>query len=192
MPPPSRRLPARRLIPSLFVLLPSLVVPKVAATDEPDRAIVERFREIIVLLDSEATLDPRSRSRARMIGRVLFHDNLRASQALSATLGSAIEGAVQASTLAEPAPVAEFLMRLEAAPDYHDADKLALREVLDDLAATIAQAPVGPLQSRLVARLALGDVEHRFRVLGGSRSRIHSRARAARHRAVPRHPHPHA
>src|SRR2546423_14245906 len=99
------------------------LAPLALATEPPREAtqLVERFRETIALTDGEAALDPVARERVRALGKMLFHEQL----ALRAQLATRLAAA--------PAEVDAFLDYLERDASLHDAAKLALREVVEDL-----------------------------------------------------------
>jgi peptidoglycan/xylan/chitin deacetylase (PgdA/CDA1 family)/tetratricopeptide (TPR) repeat protein len=113
--------------------LPKLA-PSHAPTNTPEAqlaremdGVVERFRKILVLTEDEATLDPITRDRVKTIGRAVFQQNLEYLSELSGSLVTELGGKSYLRTIA-------FLDRMEKTGDYHDADKLAFREVLEDLA----------------------------------------------------------
>jgi peptidoglycan/xylan/chitin deacetylase (PgdA/CDA1 family)/tetratricopeptide (TPR) repeat protein len=112
--------------------------------------IVSDYRKIIVLLDGEANLDPVNRERVLMVGKMLFQQNHERITNLSAGLGADLR------------EIEAFLDALEKSPDYHDADKLVFREVLDDLTDAIQQrgdssAPVVRLNKRIAEDNAVLD-----------------------------------
>ena len=110
--------------------------------------IVATFREIIVLMEDAGSLDEMNRERVTTMGRVLSQQNQEHLSALSETLSD------ERAKSGFPA-VEAFLDRVENNPDYHDADKLVFRDVLDDLAATMAQrASVAALQKRIAEDIA--------------------------------------
>ncbi len=88
--------------------------------------IVADYRKIIVLMEDEASLDPVNRERVLMVGKILFQQNHELLAALSTTLSNDLE---------KPGfpEIGAFLDALEKNPEYHDVDKLAFREILDDL-----------------------------------------------------------
>ncbi len=83
--------------------------------------IVDRFRKIVVLVEDQADLDPKSREQATTVGRLLFQENHQALVALTARLR------------ASPTAAADFLKDLEGSVELHDADKLAFRDLVEDL-----------------------------------------------------------
>src|ERR1700693_3868074 len=110
--------------------------------------IVATFREIIVLMEDAGSLDEMNRERVITMGRELSQKNQEHLSAMSETLSD------ERAKSGFPA-VEAFLDRVENNPDYHDADKLVFRDVLDDLAATMAQrASVAALQKRIAEDIA--------------------------------------
>jgi peptidoglycan/xylan/chitin deacetylase (PgdA/CDA1 family)/uncharacterized caspase-like protein len=96
-----------------------------------DRAIVDDYRRIIALLADSPTADA-DPERASMVGRYLFFRNLERANALGARLASALSGAATSS--GAPAEVTRFLDDVEDNAEYRDADKLAFKELLAQLA----------------------------------------------------------
>ncbi len=92
--------------------------------------IVANFRKIIVLTENEDALDEALRGRVLTVGRLLFEQNVVRLNELSGALADELSGANFPMTEA-------FLDRVENNPDYHDADKLAFRNVFDELTADI-------------------------------------------------------
>ena len=118
--------------------------PASAQMAQQQDAIVANFRKIIVLTENEDALDEATRSRVLIVGRMLFEQNVvRLSQ---------LSGALAAELSAASFPMADaFLARVENDPDYHDADKLAFRDVFDELAADL---PGHPGAASLAKRVA--------------------------------------
>jgi peptidoglycan/xylan/chitin deacetylase (PgdA/CDA1 family)/tetratricopeptide (TPR) repeat protein len=83
--------------------------------------IVAAYRKIIVLTADDAPSGTEPDERILMLGRMLFQQNEERLRALRAAIS------------ADPAMAQLFLDRLENTPDYHDADKLVFRDLLDDL-----------------------------------------------------------
>lgn len=96
--------------------------------------VVERFRKILVLTENESSLDPVTRERVKIIGRAVFQQNLEYLTSLGASLSDEVRGKNHPRTVT-------FLDRLEHNAGYRDADKLAFREVLEDLSAALKQQP---------------------------------------------------
>lgn len=124
-------------------------------------ALVERFREGIAIADAAARQrDAAEAERLRSIGRLLFHRQLQLRRALSERLVVA---------LATPTgdELARTLDYLESDPRLHDADKLAFRELVDDLADAAASLPDGAPKAALAKRLgddarALAEINGRY------------------------------
>ena len=119
----------RFLFAATLVLNSALVSATTAPPDAAQQAdeIVANYRKIIVLTSNQDSLDAVTRDHVAIVGKMLFQQNEEQISALSAAL------------TADQAALAGFLDRLEKEPDYHDADKLVFRDMLDDLAATLAQ-----------------------------------------------------
>lgn len=98
-----------------------------AALQSQADQLLARHRQMIVLMDGEAALPAAEREAVRAVGLMLFHDLREGSQALFAA----------ASASADPAALAalsELLDRIEAEPTWFDADRLAFKEFLSQLA----------------------------------------------------------
>ncbi len=120
-----------------------LAAPPAVAGQTPSRsgiaqqsdAIVNAYRKIIVLMDGAQALDPGVRGGAATAGRILFEENQQRLVALEEQLETAIaKGNVD--------PANEFLEWLESNPGYRDGDKLAFRDLLEGLAATVDKSQV--------------------------------------------------
>lgn len=112
----------RKLILAVFLL--SACTPALAVQfDVGQQAdeIVANYRIIIVLTSGQDSLDSGTRERVSMLGKVLFQQNEELLSMLEGALGASSESLVT------------FLDRLEKFPDYHDADKLVFRDLVDDL-----------------------------------------------------------
>jgi peptidoglycan/xylan/chitin deacetylase (PgdA/CDA1 family)/uncharacterized caspase-like protein len=88
---------------------------------------VAAYRKIIVLMDDSAALDPGNRERVRTAAWILFEQNRERTVLLEESLRA------DASSNNSPLLTA-FLTRLESNAALRDADKLAFRDLLDDLA----------------------------------------------------------
>jgi hypothetical protein len=111
--------------------------------------IVAAYRKIIVLTTDDATLDTEARERILMLGKMLFQQN----EERLATLRAALSGDRSKSEA--------FLDLLENNPDYHDADKLVFRDLLDDLSSSLpADGNSGALGKRVAEDIsALDQIE---------------------------------
>jgi peptidoglycan/xylan/chitin deacetylase (PgdA/CDA1 family)/tetratricopeptide (TPR) repeat protein len=119
-----------------------------AALPDGLRPIVETYRQIIILVEDERTLDPSQKERANLTGRVLYQENHQRLASLAETLG----GEVATGQKACPRTAA-FLDVVERSAELHDADKLVFADVLGDLdeAASVVKPgdAVGALRARL-------------------------------------------
>jgi peptidoglycan/xylan/chitin deacetylase (PgdA/CDA1 family)/uncharacterized caspase-like protein len=143
--------------------------------------IVGTYRQIIVLLESESSLDPPTRARANVIGRILFQQNHERLNALGLRLGADV--AAPAPTLA-PA----FLDTLERDADWHDADKLVFRDVVDELQAALKDpkaAPAAALRTRIESdQAALREIQSLYeKELDAIFGRFETRGMAVRREA---------
>jgi peptidoglycan/xylan/chitin deacetylase (PgdA/CDA1 family)/TolA-binding protein len=106
-------------------------------------ASVASYRKIIVLMDNASALDEGNRVRVRTAAWILFEKNRDRLDRL--------EQSLRADAARNDSPlVISFLDRLENSPDFRDADKLAFRDLLDDLAASPAtEIPSASLRQRI-------------------------------------------
>lgn len=130
-----------------ILVLANWLIPDSHANEAPvlARDLVERQRELVTLtvgLDAEPAA---TQEAVRLLGRQLFHDQLKLREALVAQWIEALAAAPGQT----PVAVTATLDLLEAGEPWRDADKLALRETLDDLAAEL-----GPSHHALRQRLA--------------------------------------
>jgi peptidoglycan/xylan/chitin deacetylase (PgdA/CDA1 family)/uncharacterized caspase-like protein len=109
--------------------------------------IVEAYRSIIVLLESETALEPDVRPRATLVGRLLFQANHQRLSALTEKLTGEISGTgpLDATTT--------FLTDLETHPELHDADKLAFVDVVGDLIDALRSSKTPGAAKMLVGRV---------------------------------------
>lgn len=129
----------RRLFLLTFFLA-TAALPNLAVAADPSQQaddIVSNFRKIIVLTADDAALDDVTRERVSILGRMLFQHNEEQLDALSSSLS------------ADASALKAFLDRLEKYPDYHDADKLVFRDLLDDLSADLPRSADSALRKRL-------------------------------------------
>jgi len=103
-------------------------VPMAERLDE----IVANFRKIIVLTDGEDSLEEALRGRVLTVGRMLFEQNVVRLNSMSSELATELSGTSFPLTEA-------FLDRVETNTEYHDADKLAFRNVFDELTAAVKE-----------------------------------------------------
>lgn len=129
----SRRAAAPPAAPVMQAIAPA---PAAGTPSIPEQAdgIVANFRKIIVLTENDDALDEALRGRVLTVGRMLFQQNVVRIEVLSGILTAELSGTAFPLT-------DQFLTLVETAPDFHDADKLAFRNVFDDLAAEIPRHP---------------------------------------------------
>ena len=117
-------------------------------------AVVTAHRQVIALLDEGNGLPAPERSRAEMVARVIFHENRQRLDRLGESLA------------ADLIRVGAALDYIENDADLRDADKLAFRDLLTDLAGEVGEKdPAGApgLRARLQADLAvLGQIQARY------------------------------
>ncbi len=133
--------------------------------------IVNAYRKIIVLTSGT---DSDRDDRVSTVGRIIFHQNEDRLAGLETNLAANHE------------TLAKFLDRLENNADYHDADKLAFRDLLDDLSAELPQnAGTAPLKKRLNDDIAaLNQIEAMYqKELGKVFDRFQTRGMAVRREA---------
>jgi len=156
---PSRKNAPRFLAISTFVLLlacqraaaPPAALPKASAEraaalksqDEQLAAALKAYRQTIVLMWDEKTLDAGDRPNAYVVGKLLFEQNVSRLKALSEALSGEISKA-EVIRFKEPPHLTEaFLAKLENEPSWHDADKLVFGEVVGELSGPALQSPAG-------------------------------------------------
>ena len=88
--------------------------------------LLARHRQMIVLMDGEATLKPAEREAVRAVGLMLFHDMQESIRALGET-------AARSTDPAGLAALSQLLDRIEQEPSWFDADRLAFKEFLTQL-----------------------------------------------------------
>ena len=120
---------------------PARSTPAAIAADLDAR--VASYRKIIVLMNDASALDEGNRERVRTAAWILFEKNR--------DLLDQLEQRLRADAARNDSPLVEsFLNRLENNPDFRDADKLAFRDLLDDLnAAPAAEIPSASLRQRI-------------------------------------------
>lgn len=104
-------------------------------------------RQIVVLMDGEAALPAAQRREVQALGQQLFHELLQRQQRLA-------DAALQPAALEA---TAALLTRIESEPSWFDADRLAFKEVLLQLAAGLKNAQT--LDGIKLARRAQDDVD---------------------------------
>ena len=117
--------------------------------------IVAAYRKIIVLVQEESALGPADRDRVYPVGQFMFEENEKRLTTLTDQLTSDIEARLNAPSPPSSGRVEQFLDRIENDPALHDADKLAFRDALEDLAAFLGEArTTSPLRQELETRIA--------------------------------------
>ncbi len=115
--------------------------------------IVRSFRQIIVLMSDRSSLSETDQKNAYIIGKLLFEEGIPKREKLADQLWEALSSGKSIQALETP-PMAAFLLRLEKDPQWHDADKLAFKEVLDTLIEKMnTAAPVSEADKILKRRL---------------------------------------
>jgi peptidoglycan/xylan/chitin deacetylase (PgdA/CDA1 family)/tetratricopeptide (TPR) repeat protein len=109
---------------------------------------VARFRQAIILAESDHLLRPDEQERAAVVGRYLFS---RSHEAQAGWL-RAVEEAPSAAARIQA--VERLLESIEQEADFRDADRLAFQELLGDLDAIVSGLPAGAASERLASRLA--------------------------------------
>ena len=110
-------------------------------------SLLALHRQIVVLMDGESALAPPQRREVQALGQQLFHELLQRQQRLAdaALLPEALEA------------TAALLTRIESEPTWFDADRLAFKEVLGQLATGLKNAQT--LDGIKLARRAQDDVD---------------------------------
>ncbi len=113
-------------------------------------AALRAHRQVIALLDEGNGLPPSERTRAEVLARVLFHENrVRLDE-------------IEDRLLADRSTLLGALDYIESDADLRDADKLAFRDLLTDLASELGDADK-ELRARLQLDLAvLGQIQARY------------------------------
>jgi peptidoglycan/xylan/chitin deacetylase (PgdA/CDA1 family)/uncharacterized caspase-like protein len=109
--------------------------------------IVDAYRKTIVLLESENSLDADAKTRAVLVGRLLYQENHQRLTALTETLSSQVAGG------GPPDATTAFLDALETHPELHDVDKLAFLDVVNDLGDALRAAKDTNAAKMLIGRV---------------------------------------
>lgn len=105
------------------------------------QTIVVAYRKMIVLLESAPAADPVLRSRTSIVGSIVFQENHRRVTRLAEVLAADVRSTAAAGWPAAPPQASIFLDVLESAPEWRDADRLALRDVRAAACAAASRAP---------------------------------------------------
>ena len=114
---------------------------------EQGDGLLTLHRQIVVLMDGEATLPPAQRREVQALGQQLFHELLQRQQALA-------DAALKPESLDA---TAALLTRIESEPSWFDADRLAFKEVLAQLATGLKSAQT--LDGIKLSRRAQDDLD---------------------------------
>ena len=106
--------------------------------------ITDDFRKIIVLVDGSETLDEAARARAMAAGRLLFYRKHQALDDLTSKLETEYQQTAAGGFRQSPNGIRQLIQYLTADRTLHDADKLALQDLVDELDA----APPAPPRAR--------------------------------------------
>jgi peptidoglycan/xylan/chitin deacetylase (PgdA/CDA1 family)/uncharacterized caspase-like protein len=124
--------------------------------------LLANYRKIIVLLADEKTLPAKDRERTTEVGQVLFHEN----QDRAARLDRDLAALVASSGAARFDALHGLLDFIESDKSLYDADRLAFREVLQNLLGEVAKdtsLPAIKLHKRISEDLdALAEIEHNY------------------------------
>ncbi|WP_457445003.1 polysaccharide deacetylase family protein [Roseateles sp. P5_E4] len=114
---------------------------------EEGDGLLALHRQIVVLMDGEATLPAAQRREVQALGQQLFHELLQRQQRLA-------DLALKPESLDA---TAALLTRIESEPSWFDADRLAFKEVLGQLATGLKSAQT--LDGIKLARRAQEDLD---------------------------------
>ena len=124
--------------------------------------VLASYRKIIVLLADETTLSRGEREAANQAGQALFHDNL----ARLAKLDEALDGLASSTNPMRFDAMGALLDYIESEPGLYDADRLAFRELLQSLQASVARdttLPAIKMHKRISEDLdALAEIERNY------------------------------
>jgi uncharacterized caspase-like protein/peptidoglycan/xylan/chitin deacetylase (PgdA/CDA1 family) len=126
------------------------------------QAQLDGYRRIIVLLADEDAQSGRDRSTSSSVGQQLFHDGLNRRQAIA----NQFDTLLRTSSPQRFVTLGTVLDYIESSPDLYDADRLAFREVLQDLHERIgadSSLSAVKLHQRIGEDLdALDSIEHNY------------------------------
>ncbi|OYY61815.1 MAG: polysaccharide deacetylase [Hydrogenophilales bacterium 28-61-11] len=124
--------------------------------------VLASYRKIIVLLADEKTLSRGEREAANQAGQALFHDNL----ARLAKLDEALDRLATSPNPMRFDAIGTLLDYIESDPGLYDADRLAFRELLQSLQASVARdttLPAIKMHKRISDDLdALAEIERNY------------------------------
>jgi peptidoglycan/xylan/chitin deacetylase (PgdA/CDA1 family)/TolA-binding protein len=133
---------------------PGSAADEISALQKDLALSVDNYRKIIVLLEDEKSLTQAWREAANLIGIDLFYANQKLLAPLGEMLPSEIEEAGQRNK-GLPPKTAFFLNELENQAEWHDADKLVFRDVLEELMGAAEALPdLYSQKALLIGRIA--------------------------------------
>ncbi len=155
-----RKLPAPSVGPAAAE--PSSKRPDVSALRASLDDALAAYRKIIVLLADESALSRGEREAVNQVGQALFHDNLARLDKLEETL-DALAGSPDPMRFEAMGKLLDYI---ESDPGLYDADRLAFRELLQALQASVARdatLPAIKMHKRISEDLdALAEIEHNY------------------------------
>ena len=144
-------LPGCRRLSDVPAALPAASAPQDTSATAKLRAegdgLLALHRQIVVLMDGEAALAPAQRREVQALGQQLFHELLQRQQRLA-------DAALKPEALEA---TAALMTRIESEPSWFDADRLAFKEVLSQLATGLKSAQT--LDGIKLARRAQEDLD---------------------------------
>lgn len=129
--PPSAAIVASAAVSASAAASASVGVP--AQMQQRADALLAAHRQMIVLMSGERALKPAERRAVSAVGQLLFHDLQERQQALTAQAGDVGDAATVPALNA-------LLDRIESEPSWFDADRLAFKEFLTELAVRYGQS----------------------------------------------------
>lgn len=124
--------------------------------------VLVAYRKIIVLLADESTLSRGDREAVNRVGQALFHDNL----ARVDKLGEGLDALAGSPNPMRFDAMGQLLDYIESDPGLYDADRLAFRELLQALQASVARdttLPAIKMHKRISEDLdALAEIERNY------------------------------
>ena len=141
---------------------PAIPIPDTSALRSGLGDVLAAYRKIIVLLADEKTLSSGEREAANQAGQALFHDNL----ARLAKLEEELEGLAASPNPMRFEAMGRLLDYIESDPGMYDADRLAFRELLQELQTDVARdatLPAVKMHKRISEDLdALAEIERNY------------------------------
>ena len=126
------------------------------------QALLTGYRQIIVLLADDTSLNDDNKALVNQVGQSIFHENLDRG----ARFNDALTGLFNAQYPGRLTIAAALLDYIESDPDLFDADRLAFRDTLNKLSEIIAAEstlPAVKLHKRIAEDLeALDEIERQY------------------------------